>query len=235
MSTVSDLIKGSLRLIGAIAQGETPTSQDSADALSALNDMLESWSNDGLMLFNRTIEAFTLTPSTSSYTFGTGGDFNSARPARLIQANIKQSGDNSEFPVRIINSDEYSRIVDKTLQSTIPQCIYYNDNFALGVVYVWPVPSAANSLILYSDKPLSAFSAISDTVSLPPGYKEAMRYNLAMRLSPEYGKAISQDIAMQAMEAKASIMRANTEPVYMKSDVDGLLGDRKPFNIYTGF
>lgn len=234
MSTVSDLIKGSLRLLGAIAQGETPSSNASADGLSVLNEMLDSWSNEGLILFDRTIETFSLVASTASYTIGTGATFNTARPIRLIQANAKQSGDNSEFPIRILNSDEYSRIIDKTIQSNLPLSIYYNDTFPTGTIYVWPVPSAAASLILYSDKPLSNFSLIADTVSLPPGYKEAMRYNLAVRLAPEYGRPISQDIAMIASESKAAIMRTNNEPVYMQSDVFGLVGDEKQFNIYTG-
>lgn len=234
MSTVSDLIKGSLRLIGAIAQGETPSSNASADALSALNDMLESWSNDGFLIYHQVIESLTLTASTASYTIGSSGAFNTTRPVRIANALVKQSGSNDEIPIRIYNEDEWAQISDKTLTSILPQGIYYDPNFALGLIYVWPVPSATASLILYSDKPLSNFSLIADTVSLPPGYKEAMRYNLAVRLAPEYGRPISQDIAMIASESKAAIMRTNNEPVYMQSDVFGLVGDEKQFNIHTG-
>ncbi len=234
MSTVSDLIKGSLRLLGAIAQGETPSSNASADALSALNDMLESWSNDGFLIYHQVIESLTLTASTASYTIGSSGAFNTTRPVRIANALVKQSGSNDEIPIRIYNEDEWAQISDKTLTSILPHGIYYDPNFALGLIYVWPVPSATASLILYSDKPLSNFSLIADTVSLPPGYKEAMRYNLAVRLAPEYGRPISQDIAMIASESKAAIMRTNNEPVYMQSDVFGLVGDKKQFNIYTG-
>lgn len=234
MSTVNDLIKGSLRLLGAIAQGETPSSNASADALSALNDMLESWSNDGFLIYHRVIESLTLTASTASYTIGSSGAFNTTRPVRIANALVKQSGSNDEIPIRIYNEDEWAQISDKTLTSILPQGIYYDPNFALGLIYVWPVPSATASLILYSDKPLSNFSLIADTVSLPPGYKEAMRYNLAVRLAPEYGRPISQDIAMIASESKAAIMRTNNEPVYMQSDVFGLVGDKKQFNIHTG-
>lgn len=234
MSTVSDLIKGSLRLIGAIAQGETPSSNASADALSALNDMLESWSNDGFLIYHQVIESLTLTASTASYTIGSSGAFNTTRPVRIANALVKQSGSNDEIPIRIYNEDEWAQISDKTLTSILPHGIYYDPNFALGLIYVWPVPSATASLILYSDKPLSNFSLIADTVSLPPGYKEAMRYNLAVRLAPEYGRPISQDIAMLASESKAAIMRTNNEPVYMQSDVFGLVGDKKQFNIHTG-
>lgn len=234
MSTVSDLIKGSLRLIGAIAQGETPSSNASADALSALNDMLESWSNDGFLIYHQVIESLTLTASTASYTIGSSGAFNTTRPVRIANALVKQSGSNDEIPIRIYNEDEWAQISDKTLTSILPQGIYYDPNFALGLIYVWPVPSANGTLILCSDKPLTTYSLISEDVTLPPGYKKALRYNLAMELAPEYGKAISQDIATQAVESKALIMRSNTKPVYMRSDVFGLVGDEKQFNIHTG-
>jgi hypothetical protein len=116
----------------------------------------------------------------------------------------------------------------------LPQGIYYDPNFALGAIYVWPIPSGNGTLILHSEKPLTTYSLISEDVTLPPGYKKALRYNLAMELAPEYGKAISQDIAMQASESKALIMRTNTRPVYMTSDVPGLIGSRGSYNIYTG-
>lgn len=234
MSTVSDLIKGSMRLIGVIAAGETPSSSESADALTSLNDMLDSWSNDGFLIYHRVIENLTLVASTASYTIGASGAFNTTRPIRIIDALVKESGSDNEVPIRIYNQDEWVQISDKTLTSTLPQGIYYDPNAALGLIYVWPVPSGGSTLILHSEKPLTTYSAISEDVTLPPGYKKALRYNLAMELAPEYGKAISQDIAMQASESKALIMRTNTRPVYMTSDVPGLIGSRGSYNIYTG-
>jgi hypothetical protein len=155
MSTVSDLIKGSMRLIGVIAAGETPSSSESADALSSLNDMLESWSNDGFLIYHRVIENLTLVASTASYTIGSSGAFNTTRPIRIIDALVKESGSDDEVPIRIYNQDEWVQISDKTLTSILPQGIYYDPNFALGLIYVWPVPSANGTLILYSDKPLT--------------------------------------------------------------------------------
>jgi hypothetical protein len=50
-----------------------------------------------------------------------------------------------------------------------------------------PVPSAADTLVLYTWQQLSRFAATSDTFDLPPGYARAIRYNLALELAPEYG------------------------------------------------
>ena len=116
MATVSDIIKSSLRLLGILAQGETPTAQESADALVSLNDMIDSWSNDGFLVFNRVIESFTM-GTASSYTLGSGGDFSTTRPIRLIEASFKQGGSNAEIPIRIFTSQEWLKITDKTVTS----------------------------------------------------------------------------------------------------------------------
>jgi len=230
MATVSDLIKGSLRLLGVIAQGETPSSQESADALSALNDMIDGWSNDGLLLFDRTIESLSI-GTASVYSIGSGGDFNTTRPIRLISANFKESGQNVEYPLRIFTSQQWMGLIDKTLTSNIPLGIYYNDKNPLGYIYPYPILSAAGTLVLESDKPLSSFSAISDTLTLPPGYNRALRYNLAVELAPEYGMSVSDVVAAIAVNSKADLMRTNTEPVMMTSDVPI---ESPYFDIYRG-
>lgn len=234
MSTVSDLIKGSLRLLGVTAAGETPSSAELSDGLSSLNDLLEDWSNDGLLIYSKVIESVTLVAGTGSYTIGTSGDFNTARPQKITEIMSKQVGSDIETPVRIIeDSQEWARIVDKTTQGTDPECVFYNPTHALGTLYVWPVPSTASSLVLHSIKPLTAYSATSDTVTLPPGYKKALRYDLAIELAPEYGKEPSMLILGNAAESKARIMRVNTKPALLASDAAGLT-NRGRFNIYTG-
>jgi hypothetical protein len=46
-----DLINGALRSIGALASGESPDPDTANDALVMLNDMLDQWSNQKMMLF----------------------------------------------------------------------------------------------------------------------------------------------------------------------------------------
>ena len=48
MTTAGDLINGSLRLLGVLAEGETPSAETSQDALVAMNQMVQSWNTERL-------------------------------------------------------------------------------------------------------------------------------------------------------------------------------------------
>jgi hypothetical protein len=50
MPTALDLIRRSMRLIGALAEGEVPTAEQSADALVSLRGLLGEWETRGVPL-----------------------------------------------------------------------------------------------------------------------------------------------------------------------------------------
>jgi hypothetical protein len=233
--TALDLIKGSLRLCGAIATGEAPSASEASDALLSLNDLLDSWSQDGLMVYQTPRESFPLTPSKQTYTMGVGGDFNTARPIKFLKAAVEQSSGSTtnELPIHLITVSEWAQINVKQVLSSLPQRLYPDTGFPFTNINLWPIPNLANNLIIYSMKPLTSFVTVGDTVVLPPGYSRMIRYNLAVELAPEYGKQLSPEVAAIAMESKNAIQRSNTNPVYMTSDAIGL-ANRKPFNYLTG-
>lgn len=231
MATALDIIEGSLRLIGALATGETPSSADSTDALTTMNQLIDSWSNDGYMVFERKREEFTLTALQASFTIGTGGNFNTSRPTTISEAGIIEN--DTELPVEIISQQEFSQIVNKDTQSNIPQRLYYEPEYPLGKINLWPVPSVANTLVLYSMKPLSQIATTGTTISLPPGYERALKYNLAVELAPEYGKPIDSIVAQIAMDSKNELQRTNYRPLYMRSDAFGM-NRNKPWDYRTG-
>ncbi len=230
MSTVRDLVKGSLRLIGAIAQGETPSAEEQADALLVLNEMLDSWSTENLTIFAKVREEFALVGNQAVYTMGPTGDFDTTRPLRIENAGIIQ--DLSEYPIGILNQDQWAAIRIKTSTSTLPSKIYLEGTYPLETVNVWPVPSAAATIALYSWKPLASFATVNSTVDLPPGYLKALRFNLALMLCPEYGRQPDTAVVAGALESKENIKRMNIKPLLMQVD-PGLLR-RRAFNIITG-
>lgn len=222
MATAADLIKSTLRAIGAIASGEAPSAAEQADALDVLNDILEKWSNDGFLIFEQTIEEFTFTPNTGAYLIGPGAAFNSSRPQIIVGAKVKKAGENYEYPIKVWNIQEWGGISQRTLSSELPQGVYYNPTFPSGTLNFWPVPSVANKVLLYSMKPLTAIASAATTLSYPPGYKGALKDQLKIDLAEEFGKPVTQTMVDSAKESKAGIQRTNTEPLIMESDAFGL-------------
>lgn len=235
MSVAQDLINGAFRLIGILGEGESPSAQQSNDALTTLNALVDSYSNESLMIYTKAKEQFNLVAGQQVFTFGTGGDFSSPRPQMIENALIvaPQGAPNPELQMEILNKDEYASIILKATTSTIPLYIYNDGAYPLSNIYLWPVPSVVTPIIFYSWKPLTTLSTLSSTVSLPPGYERMLKFNLAVDLGPEYGVQPREDIVAIAMQSKAAIKRMNNKPLYL--DTDPFLSDqRRAWNWRTG-
>lgn len=236
MSTTGlNLITAALRKINVLAEGEAPSAAQSNDALSALNDMIDSWSNENLMIINSLREPFTLTIGQKSYTIGTGGNFNTARPMEISSAllQIDDTNPTMELGIEILNLDQYNAIPLKDTQSSLPRKLYYDNAYPLGNISLYPVPDTARSIVICSTKPLAEFSSLSGTVDLAPGFSRAIIYNLAIDLAPEYGKAVSQEVLGVAIQAKSSVKRRSTKILVMAQD-PAVVRKGVAYNIYTG-
>jgi hypothetical protein len=227
--TVSELVKSSLRLIGAIATGETPSADELSDGIFSLNDMLEHWSNEGILVNTIQRETFPFVVGQSRYSIGDLGDFNTVRPMRIEKAMVKRNG--TELPIEVITESEFYALRSKNTESTLPRYILRENKFPLDFLNFYPVPSEPNELVLYSQKPFARYTLGSDVINLPPGYTRAIRYNLAVELAQEYGKQPNALTLGAAEETKSSLIRQNTQAVYMVTDA---FVNRTTFHMETG-
>lgn len=218
MTTALDIITSALQNLGAIAIEESPTAGEAAQALSALNAMLSSWSTESLTVYTSQPEVFPFQAGKASYTMGPGGDFSTNRPIKINEVKIRDPSGN-DFPTNMLTDSEYAGIVVKSTQATLPYSVYDDGNFPLKTIFFYPVPSSASySAVIWSWSPLAQFSNLSTVFSFPPGYQEAMEFNLPGRLSGKYGRAVPQDIKELAVSSKAQIMRNNTTTEEMLID-----------------
>lgn len=230
MSTARDLIKGALKLIGVVAEGEAPSAGQQTDGLAVFNDMLDAWSIEDLIVYFKTTEDFSLIPGQADYGMGPTGDFNTTRPLGIDGVSIIDG--TAEFQVEKRTLDQWMCIQNKTVQSTLPTKFYFNETFPLATISLWPVPSETKTIRVYSWKALTGLAAVGDTVSFPPGYAQALKYNLAVLLAPEYGRPIDQVVAGIALDSKANIKRKNIKTEVM--GMDSALRMRRRFNILRG-
>lgn len=211
MTTARDIIKRSMQKVGILVKGELPDDDEMNDALDSLNDLIDSLSNDSLILYSRTWETFNLVGGTVSYTIGTGDVFNTVRPMQIVDSYIKNSPIN--YPITVVNDETYNSI-SYPQQQGIPEFLNFDNGFPDAIIRLYPVPSSNYQLFLLTEKAISEFATLDAVVSLPPGWKRLLIYNLALELAPEYKQQPDAGIFKIAAESlgkvKLSVAKART-------------------------
>jgi hypothetical protein len=304
-----DIISRALKDIGALEAGETPTPEAAADAFDMLNDLLDQWSNEDMMVFYKTEIVFPITPGQSQYTIGptgqigasfvgsisgniltvtainsgaialgqylsgagitagttitgfrtgAGGNVNEVgtytininqavasttisayyeRPlvinSAFVRINTNSNGNpivngGLDYPVSILALEDYEMIGLKTLSGPWPKALYYQPTELLGNIFVWPNPSQGE-MHLFADTIFRRYTSINDTIVLPQAYSMCLRWCLAERLMPMYGKNSQVQLAMIqgfAGQAKSTIKRTNMRPIQTSRYPDSLLVGR---------
>ena len=310
-----DIISRALKDIGALEAGETPTPEATQDAFDMLNDLVDQWSNEDMMVYNTTEIIFPViagqvqytigpTPSTANFigsvftgsitgniltvtgitsgaiaqgqtlkgtniTAGTkivqfltgaGGNVNEIgtyelnvtyaapvtsesitayyqKPLYIDQAYVRVNTQSNgqpvlngglDYQVSILALENYNQIGLKTLNGPWPKALYYNPNAVTGNVFVWPNP-AQGEMHIFSSTIFSNYTNLYDEIALPQGYSMALRWNLAERLMPMYGKSSQIQIGMinqYAQESKSTIKRNNMKPIASASYPSSMLVSR---------
>lgn len=310
MAKPIDIISRALKDIGALEAGETPTPDAAQDAFDMLNDLIDQWSNEDMMVFNyqeiifpvisgqtqytigpvastanfigatftgsisgqvltvtslttgavaqgQTLSGTGITPGTKIVEFitGAGGQVNEVGTYRLniaqtaastditayyqkplsidsafVRVNTTSNGEaitggGLDYPISVLSLQDYEMIGLKTLNGPWPKAIYFNPNAETGNLFVWPNP-AQGELHLFANTIFSRYETLYDDIILPQGYSMALRWCLAERLMPMYGKASQVQIGMInqfAAQAKATLKRTNMKPLQVARYPDALL------------
>lgn len=233
MTTAAQIIDRSMRLIGQIGAGESPTSDEYSDALVALNALISSWNNSGLMCYALREEQISQVASQASYTIGTNGSpsLNTTRPVEIVYAYVREN--NYDHPITLIDQEHYSALVAKSSESDWPEWAYYAPTYPNGTLFVYPVPdNSTHKIRIVTRTPIAEFAATSTTVSLPPGWEEALASNLAVNIAPEYETQAKPTVLAMARDSLRGIKQSNSRPVVARHELGALL-TRHGRNILT--
>lgn len=208
--------------------GKTKVSTaDLATALVEFQDMLSSWSIEGLIVPYYVTENFTLTIGQAIYTIGVTGDSPdlvtaTGRPLRITDAYFRI--DDLDYPIDVyMNKTKYTEIRSKNLELR-PRRLYYDPQYPNGKIKFNAECDATYDFHLISEKALAEVTAITDTLSLPLGINRALVYNLAIGLAGGLRNRISDDVRRIAKESKEIFENYNSiekleGPVHLDSAV----------------
>jgi len=234
MASAGDILSGSLRLLGVLAEGEVPSAETSQDALNAMNQMIESWNTERLSTFSTQDQVFLWPVGEIARTLGPSGDFVGNRPILLDDSTYyRDPGTNVSYGIKFINQQQYDGIAVKTVTSTYPQVMFINMTYPDIEMVIYPRPTRQLEWHFVSVEELTQPANLTTQLHFPPGYLRAFRYNLACEMAPEFGVEPSSQVRRLAMTSKRNLKRINN-PDDIMSMPYSLVATRQKFNIFAG-
>lgn len=198
-----------------------PTIAESTLAFNALNDMVSMWGTVFIVPYHIK-ESFDLIVGQASYTVGSGGDFDTVRPMLVRSAYLVNSDDYS-YPLRVISNIDYNRIGLKTAEGR-PTKVYYVNEYPLVKLIFNKETDTVYTVYLDFKKNFTEFAAIGSTVELPNEYKEALVYNLTIKLAEDNSVELPASVGRTAgssLIALSRLLAANEMPPKARFDFGG--------------
>lgn len=239
ITTVRKLVTGSMRLLNLVQANDVPTDTEIQVGVKALNVLLDSWSNDKLLIYKIQPYYFETIGGQQEYTLGPGGQWNIPRPMRIEEAYVNLTSNQgnglqtTSLPISLANDSQWASIVTKRVTTQIPNILYDNGNYPNRTISLYPIPTGTITIVLWLWQPLLTFNSIDDEVSFPKGYAKAIKFNLACELAPEYGRPPGAIVKDTAVNTRMALAALNSIPQY--SRMDPSLGQTRPtFNWLFG-
>ena len=160
----------------------------------------------------------TMTVSTpETFTYTTPGNINIPRPLRINSgySRINNAGSNNldYWFECTMSMERYNEFGLKFNPGPWPLVLAWQPTFPLGTFWVYPNPSMAAEVHLFTDLIFTDFTNLTQNVNFPQGYARALKKLTALELAPSWGKSVTPQLQRQAAEARAFIKRLNASPI----------------------
>lgn len=218
--------------LGRMGIGESaPSAPDLALCLVHYNRLVSRWTAQGRMSYYERNQAFTITTSQQSYSFGpSGADFTfsgGVRPPTINRAKLvlTASSPNSEIELPVIYKQSYDGLAIPAQSGTEPYCLYYQPTYPNGTI--WPVPyptTTSNKIRLFWDAQLGviAMAAIGTDIDMPPALEDALTFTLEERLCIPFKIPVPDELKTQAHGARQVYAQINeSDPALIGTDLYG--------------
>ncbi len=221
------VITGALRKLAVLPSGGTASTAQTNDASEALNALVKAFQADGMPLWAITSYTFTVTSGTASYTIGVGQTLNTVAPLKVIQALRTVSGEGS-VPMTMVNRYDFQILPDLSTVTGTPVNLYYQPTSGstgepTGTIRLWPYPeNSTDTVTIHYQRPFNDMDGATNNFDFPSYWIQALVYNLAWSLAPEYGIPPTDRgiLSKEALFWKEQALSYGTEEgsVYMQVD-----------------
>lgn len=197
--TVGRLIRLAYKDAGLVQDGDDPSSEQFADGLLRLTDIVNLLQTQGLKLWLQEDRSISLASGVSIYTLGPGGSTAMVKPLRVIQAYYRDLN-GTRRPLQPLSREEFTRLSQVTQTGQLNSYFVDKQQYQLAVSF-WPVPDAiaatGTAHLILQDQVTSPVSLTND-VGFPIEWYMALRWGLADELSTGQPASIMQRCAQKA-------------------------------------
>lgn len=231
--TALEIIKAALQKLAILNAGQDVSGDDAEFGLAELNRLLGRWNAKPECSYAVTFAPFTLTPSLNPHTIGPSGATwtLAVRPNSIDGASLIV-GD-TRYPIAIRTHEWYQSLASPELSTAIPTDLYYEPAVSNGKIWLYPVPSAAYEIELWTRSKFAAL-ALTDTFTAPDGYDDALIKTLAEELQVPFRVEMPPYLPQQAREARAVIFNSNVRMPTLCTRDSGLGGGSGYYDHLTG-
>lgn len=221
---VSDLVTGALTEIRSARAGDVVNPDDMDLGLRLLNELLDGYNANKRAIYSRQTLTFTLIPNHDPHTIGLSADapdfiVSVGPPQEILKANLVLST-NIRKPLVIRDEFFWQRISAPLIYSAVPSDLYYSrNNWPLGDINLWPIPSTAYSIELLVSV-LFAQVELTTEYDFPYGYQGALRKSLAEVCAGPFGQPVPPTLKADAANARATAW-GNNNPIPELNTIDG--------------
>lgn len=222
MPTARVLIEDALEEIGVGNPGDPISAPDMSLGLRVLDRMLNAWAADATTLAITNRVTATLTAGTSQRTIGPTGNIVTQRPVYIDAVNYLIPGATPpvEVPMGAMTDQQFEALSIKSLSSSLPMLFYYQTSVTSdnGTMIFWPVVNQSVDIALYLPAAVAEPSTLATVLTVPPGYQDAIHYDLAYRLCGPFGRPIPDGLPQLRQNALMVMKRPNQEPMILSVD-----------------
>lgn len=216
-NTAQDICTQAMLEINVNDPVDAPAPSDLNFVLNKLNRLLDNWNADRNAVAADLFSTFTLTPALNPHTIGVTANaptwaVSGNRPVSIEGVVLILAGTAPTARLSLTKRDAqwWQNLSVPTVTSQVPTDFFYNPTWPNGSLYLFPVPSAAYQVQLWSRIVLAQL-ALSDTFTLPPGYWDAITLTLAEDISDTFERPASPSLVERARRARARIFSNNIE------------------------
>lgn len=204
------IVEKAFNLLGVGQEGESLEARQYTDGALSLNLLLKTWGAKP-HLWIRATQSIVLTEGATSYV-------TSPRAMRVIGVRRRTTSSGVDVPLEALSAQDYDDTPNKSVKST-PTAFYFDPQRSTGTLYVWPTASAATAAaqtlqVTYLRR-IEDIDATGDEADIPQEWLQALVWNLAVDLLPEYPveNNLASLIIGKAQSLKADLSGWDNEPV----------------------